>query len=305
MPEDVYHNDPTPLSAEGFKEYTSLSSTVALSMIEETEIEARMKIQRFNQSSVKPYSDAMNVGTIVHNKILQGKVAFEVVPFKDFRTSDAKAAKAEVIERGLIPLAQNEKTEEFISSVNKMEQRLHEQLAEHMEFPNLMEKGLGEQSGFYFDEALGIWKRARFDWLDNKYTDFIWDYKTTALDSEIWINRELWKTKYIQCPHYMDVLNGIRGGNHSFGFVLQRTSEPFLVEIVIIDAGYMDYVRKRYDVAQRRFANCLKTGKWRGNPPYAKHAYPPPWVITRWEEEEVTHESVKANDEDIRNLSAG
>jgi hypothetical protein len=57
MPEDVYHNDPTPLSAEGFAEYTSLSSSVGKTIVEKTEIEARMEINRFNPDRKRKKSD--------------------------------------------------------------------------------------------------------------------------------------------------------------------------------------------------------------------------------------------------------
>ncbi len=294
MPEDVYHNDPTPMGKEGFAEYTSLSSSVALALVEETELEARMKINRFNpREKEEANSDAVNLGSIVHDKILlgdAGKPPYEVVPFDSFRTKDAKMVRDDLIARGIIPLAQNEKTEELIKNVNVMEQRLHEQLAEHLEYPNVMQKGAGEQSGFYLDEKLGIWKRARFDWLDDLYPDIVWDYKTTALSADKWINQELWKQKYIQAPHYTDVLSGIRQKRCQFGFVLQRTVEPFLVEIVVIDDSYMEEVRKRYDVSQRRFQNCLKTGVWRGASPYTIHACPPSWILNKWEMDELNEE---------------
>lgn len=295
MPEDAYHADPTPTEREGFAEYTSLSSSVALAIVEETELEARMKINRFNpKEKEEANSDAVNLGSIVHDKVLlgdAGKPPFEVVPFDSFRTKDAQAVRDDLIARGIIPLAQNKKTEELLSGISVMEQRLREQLAAHIDYPNLMEKGAGEQSGFYLDEKLGIWKRARFDWLDDLYPDIVWDYKTTSLTADKWINQELWKEKYIQCPHYTDVLSGIRQKKCKFGFVLQRTVEPFLVEIVVIDESYMEEVRKRYDLAQRRFANCLKTGIWRGASPYTIHACPPPWILNRWEMDELNEES--------------
>lgn len=302
MPEDVYHNDPTPERADGFAEYTSLSSTVALAMIEETEIEARMKINRFYPDKVKESSStAVNLGSIMHDKVLlggDGKKIFEVIPYGDFRTKEAKMVRDDLISRGIIPLANNSKTEELIKNIRVMEQRLHEQLDNHIDFPNVMQSGVGEQSGFYYDEELGIWLRARFDWLDDKYSDIVWDYKTTSLSSEQWVNQELWKSKYIQCPHYIEVLSGIRKEKCKFAFVLQRTVEPFLAEIVVIDELFMIEVRKRYDIAKRKFANCLKTGVWRGASPYTIHSSPPAWIMGKWEAEELNYELTKERDED-------
>lgn len=295
MPEDVYHNDPTPMQAEGFKRYTSLSSSVGKVIVEESEVEAFLNINRFNpKQKQEENSDAVNLGSIVHDKVLLGganKAVFEVIPFKDFRTDAAKLRRDDLIARGIIPLAQNEKTEELLKSIKTMEQRLHEQLAAHIDFPNVLENGAGEQSGFYLDQKLGIWKRARFDWLDDKYPDIVWDYKTTGLTADKWINQELWKEKYIQCPHYADVLSGIRGTPCKFGFILQRTVEPYLAYVVVIDNSYMEEVRNRYDLAQRRFVNCLKTDVWRGATPYTIHACPPPWVLNRWELDQLNDEN--------------
>lgn len=305
MPENVYHNDPTPKAKEGFAEYTSLSSTVATAIVEETEIEARAKINRFNPKTEEDEkSDSVNLGSIVHDKVLlggSGRNVYEIVPFDSFRTNDAKARRDDLISRGIIPLAQNEKTEALVLSINTMEQRLHEQMAEHLDYPNVMASGAGEQSGFYYDEKLGIWKRARFDWLDEVYQDIVWDYKTTALSFDQWINQELWKTKYIQAPHYTDVLGGIKGEQVKFGFIVQRTVEPYLAEIVVIDQSFIEDVRSRYDVAQKRFVNCLKTGEWRGASRHTKHAFPPAWILNRWESDKLNDELVAQMEADKAN----
>ena len=294
MPEEVYHNDPTPEQAEGFQEYTSLSSTVALAMIEKTPIEARMKINRLNpELEKKKNSDAINLGSMVHDKVLlkgNGKNLYEIVPFPDFRTSDAKERRDDLISRGIIPLAKNKKTEELLKSIDTMEARLHEQLAEHMEYPGLMSTGQGEQSGFYFDQEIGIWKRARFDWLDEKYSDIIWDYKTTSLELDQWINNDLWKEKYIQAPHYKSVYNGITGQKNKFGFIVQRSVDPFIVAVVVIDESYLDMVSDRYKVAETKFVECLKTGKWAGGSRFTQHSCPPPWIVNKWESDALNLE---------------
>jgi hypothetical protein len=297
MPEKVYHSDPTPEKADGFKRYTSLSSTVAKTMAEQTELQAFAEISRFNlDKKPKASSDAVDLGSIMHDKVLlvgQRERLYEIVPFDDFKKHDARRIRDDLISRDIIPLADNEKTEELLKSLSVMDQRLREQLAQNKDFPNVMEKGMGEQSGFYFDEKLGIWKRARFDWLDDTYPDIVWDYKTTSKSVQDWIKQDLWKDRYIQCPHYMDVLSGISGKPCKFAFVVQQTVEPYLAHIVVIDEGYMDLVRNRYDYAQKLFVNCLKTDIWHGAPPYTIHSCPPPWVTNRWEEDELSQEAIQ------------
>lgn len=308
MPEDVYHNDPTPLTAEGFKEYTSLSSSVALAMVEQTEIEARGKINRFTNQAAEESGEeedekeetfSVKLGTMAHDQVLKagtGKTIYQILPYDAFRKDEAKAARDDLLSRGIIPLANNKKTTKLISSLKMMEERLHEQLAAHEDFPGLMQKGKGEQSGFCFDKKLGIWKRARFDWLDDTYPDVVWDYKTTALPINKWINNELWKDKYIQAPHYQSVHSQITGLKSRFGFIVQMTKKPFLVYVIVIDESCADEVNARYETAQKKFVQCLKTGVWRGAPGCAIHAYPPTWILSNWENDNMIADAVAERD---------
>jgi hypothetical protein len=282
MPEDEYHNDPTP-AVDGFIDSASLSSSTATDILEKTEIEARMRIRRLNPPEIhgESDSDAVNLGTMCHDYILKGgRGTFEIARFDSWRTNDAKAAKADIISRGLIPL-NTTTADRILPAMEEMGKRLREQLAEHKEFPDIMRKGRPEQSGFAFDGQ--IWNRARFDWLDESIPDLIVDYKTTGLDFDGW-ERELWKEKYLQCPHYERTLNLINGRDTArFIYVVQRTVEPYLVKVIVQDKSFADEIKMRYETARQRFMHCTKTGIWRGEPPYTKHSCPPPWILAKWE----------------------
>lgn len=285
MPESVYHADPTP-ELEGFKESTSLSSSVLNELMEKTEAQARLKVDRFNPECDKKSSDAMDFGDIAHDYVLlEGKRAiFEIVPFKDFRTDDAKARRDDLLSRNIIPLADNEKTRAMLESVKTMKARLFEQIAEHREWNCILQKGMPEQSGFAFDDL--IWNRARFDWIDETHENLIVDYKTTGLDFHSWEKRELWSGKYFQDVHYrrvLDLINGKDKPKARFIYVVQQTSEPYLMQIFEIDKSYHDTIEQRYLLGRQRFVNCLKTGIWRGVPPYTAHCTPPSWVEQKWE----------------------
>ncbi len=288
MPEDIYHNDPTPI-LDGFKDCASLSSSTISDIAEMTEIETCMGINRLNPPRQKASTDASDLGNIAHDFVLcGGESKFEVAPYDAWRSNDAKAAKQDILSRGKIPL--NLSTQSILEDVRQMKTRLHEQIAEHKDWPDIMQKGRAEQSGFAFDGE--IWNRGRFDWLDDQpqYENLIVDYKTTGLDFDNWEKNELWKKKFYQEHHYKRLLNMIRNPDSAparFIYLVQQVAEPYLIRIYEIDKSYEDEITKRYMNGRARFINCIKTGIWRGESPYTHHSCPPPWVLTRWQEQEL------------------
>ncbi len=299
MPDDVYHSDPT-IAIPGFKDCASLSSSTLADLVEMTEIEARMGINRLNPPRQKDSTAAADLGTIAHDFILLGgEDKFEIAPVDAWRTNDAKAMKADIISRGKIPL--NLSTQSILEDVRQMKDRLHEQIAEHQDWPGIMQKGRAEQSGFSFDGT--IWNRGRFDWLDDQpqYENLIVDYKTTGLDFDNWEKNELWKTKFYQEHHYKRLLNMIRNPDSAparFIYVVQQVNAPYLVRIYEIDKTYEDEIKKRYDNGRLRFIDCIKTGIWHGESPYTHHSCPPPWVMKRWEEQEMNAHVVETKKPD-------
>lgn len=290
MPEALYHKDPTPV-LEGFAQSASLSSSMACSIMEETEEEAFLGNRRLNPDWKDRQSAEMDLGTIAHEIVLLGSnKVYEVAPVDAWRTNEAKAIKANIEGRGLIAL--NETTApRLLGDVKTMQERLHDYLGRHRDYPGLMMKGKGEQSGFAFDGK--IWNRARFDWLDDNYPDLVVDYKTTGISFDNWEKNQLWGGgKYMQNPHYRKVFDLCTGQKSRFIFVVQRTVAPFHVKIYEMDRSFQEEVEARYTEARKRFVNCLTTGQWRGLPPYTSHSYPPPWVTQKWELDLIDREVI-------------
>ena len=288
MPENVYHNDPTPALA-GFKDSASLSSSTAKDCVELTMREARASIRRLNpEKKEEAGSDAMNLGDLAHDFILcGGESKFEVAPFDAWRSNDAKAVKADIIRRGLIPL--NQSTQGVLEDVRLMKTRLFEQLAENRDgFHNILLKGKPEQSAFAFDGT--IWNRARLDWQDESHENLIVDYKTTGVEFGRWERNDLWDEKFYQAVHYKRVLDLIRNPESApatFCFVLQQSYGEHLAKIIIIDDSYGEMQKTRYDIGYHRFVAATRSGQWPGLPPYVSYACPPTWKLTQWEEQEL------------------
>lgn len=284
MPEDVYHSDPTP-DLSGFAQSASFSSSMATCLLSGSEEEAALTSKRLNPKYVERTSDSMDLGTMAHEFVLQGSLKNIVVcsEFDSWRTNAAKDRKAEIEAQGKIAL--NSSTRSIVDDVNEMKIQLHNRLNRHRDYPGLMMKGRGEVSAFAFDGE--IWNRARFDWLDDNYPDIIVDYKTTALTFKKWI-ADFWREgKYIQSPHYRRVFDIITGRQSKFIFVVQRTAAPYDVMVFCPDDSYGDQYHGRYELARKKFIGCLKTGIWRGHPPYTVYSCPPPYILTDWEIQEL------------------
>ncbi len=282
MPDKMYHSDPTPV-LEGFAESASFSSSMGKKIIEETPKKAWLSNQRLNPA-YKPEDDteSTTTGSVAHDYVLrggQGDKVYEIAPVDAWRTNDAKAVKADIMRRGLIPLNLTT-APRLLDDVKAMHKALHEQLAAHRDFPGLMMRGKGEQSAFV--KQGDIWLRARMDWLDDNYPDLIVDYKTTALPFDAWERSQLWDGGFIQEAHYKNVGQILFQRPMTFVFVVQQTFAPFSIKIIKIDETYRDDVTEQYELSKRIFTHCLKSGYWPDVPPYLYHSCPPPWVVNKW-----------------------
>ncbi len=284
MEDDDYHADPCI--------EPSLSSTFANDILESTEIEAMLNQRRLNPEYEDKKSDAMDLGTMAHELILQGKLDAFVVcdEFDAWRSDAAKAKKKEIEDAGKIAL--NSNTKSILDDVKAMKNRLYEQLKDHQEYSSILQVGRPEQCGFA--KVGNIWQRAKFDWIDETIPDLIVDYKTTGLSFDQWEKNQLWDGKYLQNPHYRRTYDAITGKKSKFIFVVQRTKAPFLVKIFALDDSYSENIEMRYEMARRRFEHCLKSGQWRGEPPYTAHSYPPPWVMQKWDFDVLSEEAEKS-----------
>lgn len=285
MPEDAYHADPCPTP--------SLSSSMANNLLTLTEEEAMLQSKRLNPEYEDRKTDAMDLGNAAHSFILLGeRGTYEQAPFDAWRSNAAKAAKADIEARGLIAL--NDTTgPKFIEGINGMKAALVKQLAAHKDYPGLMMKGKGEQSAFSC--TAGMWSRARFDWLDENYTDVIVDYKTTGVSFESWEKNQLWSEgKFIQSPHYRHVYDTITGRKSKFVWVVQQVKKPWHVRLFEIDDSFSEEVESRYLIARQKFKHCLEINVWRGQPPYTFHSCPPAWTVQGWEVEQLNRDVLKS-----------
>lgn len=266
IPADLYHEDPVPGG--------SLSSTGARKLLPPS-CPALFHFELGQPSVPKPHFE---VGTAAHQLVLGDGPELVLVDYPDWRTNAAKEEAAAARAIGAIPL----KRPDF-EKVHAMADALRE----HPEAADLLAPGSGaaEQSLFWQDQAAGIWRRARVDWLR---PDKLIDYKSTAAADLDSIQKSVHTYGYhMQAAWYLDGARelGLVPTGSEFVFIFQEKTEPYLVTVVTLDPVALRFGHDRNREAIDIYAYCRATGHW---PAYSDRPTTislPSWVERQYLEE--------------------
>ena len=153
IPEAEYHGDPCPAP--------SLSSSVTKILKQQTPGHAWWSHPRLNKSKaleVEQSTKAQMAGSVLHHLILgQGK-PYRVLPFKDFRTNDAKAARDKALAENEVPVLEADMHAAEVTA-NTIRGRIAKS-----SLADIFSDGDAEVTGVW-QEDNGVWCRMRLDWL--------------------------------------------------------------------------------------------------------------------------------------------
>jgi len=256
MPDDVYHGDPVPsgsLSASGAKKLLPPSCPAKF---------------RYEQDNPPEPKKTFEFGHAAHRLVLGRGVPIKVIPddVADSRggwtTTAAKALVAEARENGQTPL----KPEEWDTV-----QAMAAAIKAHPVASRLFDpaRGKAEQSAFWVDEASGIWRRARFDFLPHVVEGrrlIIPDYKTAVSAERDKFARAASDYGYHQqAAWYLDAIKALKGEEDAvFVFVVQEKTAPYLVNVIQLDHNAIaigDLLNRR---AINTYARCVAEDHWPG-----------------------------------------
>jgi hypothetical protein len=210
-------------------------------------------------------------------------VGAELVPVHadDWRTKAAKEAAAEARADGKIPLLARE-----VAQVKAMAAALRrDPYASALLNPD---HGKPEQSIFWFDEAAGIWRRARLDWLPDagRSRFIIPDYKTSTSANPEDFRKSVHNFRYhVQDAWYRDAVKAVNlADDPLFVFIVQMKEPPYLVSVVQLDAEAQRVGRELADQAIGIYRDCTEVGYWPGyTVPGSDNAIPeiglPSWAV--------------------------
>jgi hypothetical protein len=264
LDEDVYHRDPVPagsLSFSGAKKLLPPSTP------------ARFK---YDLDHPPAPSQSMELGTAAHKLVLGSGPHLAVVDAENWRTSAARAEADEIRTAGGIPLLPGE-----YAQVKAMAAAIRAHpVASALFDPD--RGGHAEQSLFWADEAAGIWRRARLDWMPDLDgpRPILADLKTTGKQADPRsIARAMTDYRYfMQSPWYADGVKAITGLDLPFVFCFLETNPPYLISVVQLDGEAVRAGRMWNAVACERYRDCTESGIWPGYGNEVHRIVLPAWV---------------------------
>jgi hypothetical protein len=264
-------------------ERPTLSSSIANLLVARTPAHARAAHPKLAAQPVRRESEAMDMGTAVHQLLLRDD-RVDVLEFPDYRTKAAKEARDASRVAGRVPLLAA-KWEE----AQAIAEQVREQILTLRTEPTPFTEGQAEHVIRYHDNGADC--RAMLDWLRDD-REFIDDLKTTGLsaDPPRW-SRHLFNLGYdIRAAFYTRAVEIEYGVTPRFRWVVVETSPPYPVTAVELSGRAMESARIRVDRAIELWNQCLESDVW---PAYSRDVYVadlPPWMDDRsygWSEVDV------------------
>lgn len=268
---DDYHRDPVPGG--------SLSSSGARKLMRPG-CPALFRYERDHPPAPKR---TFSFGHAAHKMVLGVGPKLTVIEHDDYRTKDARKERDEAFAAGEVPLLEWEyaKVKEMAAALRK------HPLASALLAPG---QGTAEATLIWRDEATGVWRRARPDWMPHPRAGrlVVPDYKTTEAVDPDSVRRSMYRYGYHQQgAWYLDGLQalGLADDQAIFALIFQGKEPPYLVTVLQVDAESLTLGRRRNRRALELYAECVATDTWPGYGDDAIVTRPPAWVESQLLEE--------------------
>jgi len=228
----------------------------------------------------KPPTSPMELGTIMHNLLLEGGNRVVELPYDAYRSNEAKAEKAKVLALDLLPVL-SEKLVEAKTCVERWRERLQSIriLGEPFDFSG----GVSEVPLEWTED--GVLCHGRPDWL-RKDRALIVDWKTTEGNNapETCAAALLRSAGVIQDHAYrtaVEIEHPELAGRVQCVFLFAQIVEPFAVTPITCAASMREIGSGRWRRARETWERCLRTNTW---PSYATSPVAveaPAWALHR------------------------
>jgi len=244
---------------------------------------AMAKVAHMHPAIGQPLEDRRSTaaqyrGTLVHRLALDKGADFVISPHDAYRSGEAKAWKADVEARGLMPVKEAE-----FDVANAMAERIR---------PHIVEACQGEP---YQTEVVIAWQE-RVELMPTLHVDIwcramldVWcptlglaiDVKTCRGADDDTVDRAFSDGYAIQDAWYLRGLNALADqtdkGRARFGFLFVESEAPYLARDVSASEAYRHGARMLIERAMWSFARCIHHGEWPGYEPH--RATPTPWFL--------------------------
>lgn len=263
MPEDVYHGDPVPggsLSASGAKLLLPPSCPA----------------KYWHDRLFPQPRPVFEYGSAAHKLVLGSGPEIVLVDEENWRKKAAQEARDEARRNGHVPL--------LLHQFGEIEQ-MAAALRKHPVASALLdpENGQPEQSLFWEDRQVGIWRRARLDWLPRPRGGrrlIIPDYKTAdRADREGFRKSATSYSYHMQAAQYIDGARALGlDDDPAFLFIVQEKTAPYLVHVIGLEDEDIEAGRNANREAGEIWRDCTAAGYWPGYPEDITYISLPPWA---------------------------
>lgn len=260
---EQYHADPVPGG--------SLSSTGARKLL----APSCPALFRHEQLHGQKPKRVFEFGTAAHCLVTGSGPKLVKIDADNYRTKAAQEQAADARADGAVPL---------LPSEWRQVQDMAAALRQHPIASRLFAPGSGqaEQSLFWVDQATGVWRRCRPDWLPYPTGGrlIVPDYKTCVSADPRAIEKAVYDHGYYQQdPWYVDGIRAALGlENVVMVFVFQEKTAPYLINVVQLDPIAIRAGRRRNREAIAAYQQCTLTGEWPGYSDRVDIVSLPPWA---------------------------
>lgn len=271
MPAAAYHADPCG--------EPSLSSSIAKLLLAKTPAHARHAHPRLNPTFTQSPTAAMTLGSVAHEILLGKGSGFEISPFDDYKTKDARAWRDDVVMRGKIPI----KDQDLDAAVS-MADAILARVAEIPGAERAFTDGDPETVVIWRD-ILGPLCRARPDWLDLA-GGAIYDLKTTgnglgdrSLNARIASEDTAFDMRAAFYLRGIERLFPEEAGRIAYRWIFVESEAPFEVRVFEMDGDTRANGDRKARAAIEKWRECLKENCWPGYPRKIEWPECPDWAL--------------------------
>ncbi len=258
----------------------SLTQSIASVLLERSPRHAALRHPRLNPAW-EPYEDTkFNIGNAAHKLLIGRGKELVIVEADDWRTKDAKAARAEAQEAGKVAiLAHQHKT------AIEMAASFHEQVSEIPDCVGAFMAGGGSAGEVVIiAEYEGVILRSMVDWMrDTTHLD---DLKTTGISASpdrlpYAMADGGWDLQAAIQERILDVLDPEGQGRRHHYFYLQENDDPYEVTVCELPESVMTIGRAKLDKAIGIWRRCMTENRWPGYPRLVHSPVYPPYLEAR------------------------
>ncbi len=261
-------------------ESPSLTQSIASVLLDRSPRHAALRHPRLNPAW-EPYEDTkFNIGNAAHKLLIGRGKELVIVEADDWRTKDAKAARAEAQEAGKVAiLAHQHRTAEAMADA------FREQVWSNKELEMAFLPGAGGNGEVVIiAEYEGVTLRSMVDWMrDTTHLD---DLKTTGISASpdrlpYAMADGGWDLQAAIQERILDVLDPAGQGRRHHYFYLQENDDPYEVTVCELPESVMTIGRAKLDKAIGIWRRCMTENRWPGYPRLVHSPVYPPYLEAR------------------------